>query len=194
MALLRCSWVSPPSFSLSCPARLLMPTKLPCASYRDIPYSSVAFRCFSVWLVSASSTERSWVPASAPMMPWCANAANVPTVVSILRPNLLAVEPTLFNASPKSLTLPRASPAPAASRSAICVASAPVKLNWAMAELMYSAAWPTSMPSDAARFNAPLKPPERISEVDRPALPSSLMASADSVAEYMVSAPASMAA
>lgn len=74
------------------------------------------------------------------------------------------------------------------------VASAPVRLNWAMAELMSSAASATSMPSDAARSSAPFRPPERMSDVLMPALPSSLIASAASVAEYTVSAPASMAA
>ena len=59
---------------------------------------------------------------------------------------------------------------------------------------MYSAASPTAIPSDAARFKAPDKPPVRISVTLMPALPRSLIASAESVALYTVLAPASMAA
>ena len=58
------------------------------------------------------------------------------------------------------------------------VASAPVRLNWAMAELMSSAASATSMPSDAARSECAVQAAERMSDVLMPALPSSLIASA----------------
>ena len=48
---------------------------------------------------------------------------------------------------------------------------------------IYSAASPTAMPSDAARFKAPVNPPVRMSVTLIPALPRSLIASAESEAE-----------
>ena len=59
---------------------------------------------------------------------------------------------------------------------------------------MSSAASATCMPSEAARFNAPDRPPESTSAVLMPALASSLIAFADSVALNTVLLPASNAA
>ena len=63
-----------------------------------------------------------WVPASAPMVPFWANRASTPVVSWMFMPKLFACAPQLFNASPKSETLPTALPAPAASVLATCEA------------------------------------------------------------------------
>ena len=60
----------------------------------------------------------SWVPASAPMVPFWAKSARTPVVSCTFMPKLFACAPQLFNASPKSETLPTALPAPAAKVSA----------------------------------------------------------------------------
>ena len=52
-----------------------------------------------------------------------------------------------------------------------------------VAEAAISAASPTAMLSEAARFSAPDRPPERMSDVETPAFASCSMASAASVAE-----------
>ena len=182
-AALRCSWLMPDRPCCSWPATPASPMNSPLASYTLMPSSSMRLCALSVGLASRWSMVLRLVPASLPIMPALANAASVPVVSCMLMPMLLDTKPAWFNARPRSWAEPTALPAPAASASATWVDSAPVRLNCLSVVAMSSAASPTAMPSDAARFSAPLKPPERISEVDRPALPSSLMASADSVAE-----------
>ena len=181
-AALRCCCDNPLSEFFNCPAKFSKPTKLPDASYALMPSSSICAWASLVGFDRRCSIVFSEVPASEPIMPAFANAANVPTVSVMLTPMLLAIRPAWFNARPRSWAEPTALPAPAASASATLPASAPSRLNCLSVVLISSAASPTCMPSDAARFNAPDRPPERMSAVDRPALPNASMPSAASFA------------
>ena len=194
MAALRSSSVKPDILDFSSPATPANPMKFPCASYTLIPSASISFAAAVLGLARASSMDLRLVPASELIMPLLAKADSVPTVSSILRPKELATMPHWDRPRPRSWAEPWAAAAPDASASATRPASEPVRLNWASVELISSAASATCMPSEAARFSAPVRPPARMSLVDRPALASSTMAFADSVALYTVLAPASMAA
>ena len=160
-----------------------MPTKLPEASYALMPSSFMVAAASLDGAASFMSMLFNCVPASAPMVPFWAKRLRTPVVSWMLMPKLLACAPQLLSASPKSLTLPTALPAPAASVSATCEAWLPDKWNIDNALAMYSAASPTAMPSEAARLRAPVRPPESMSVTLMPALPRSLIASADSLAE-----------
>ena len=181
-AALRCSCVRPPRDVFSWPAKFSRPTNWPDASYALMPSSSICACASLVGLDRRWSIVFNEVPASEPIMPALANADSVPTVSVMLTPMLFAIRPAWFNARPRSCADPTALPAPAASASATLPASAPSRLNCLSVVLISSAASPTCIPSDAAKFNAPDRPPERMSAVDRPALPNASMPSAASFA------------
>ena len=181
-AALRCSCVNPLIEVFSWPAKFSRPTNWPDASYALMPSSSICACAALVGLDRRWSIVFNEVPASEPIMPALANADSVPTVSVMLTPMLFAIRPAWFNARPRSCADPTALPAPAASASATLPASEPSRLNCLSVVLISSAASPTCIPSDAARFNAPDRPPERMSVVDRPALPNASMPSAASLA------------
>ena len=179
----RCSSVNPLSAVCSTPANFDRPMKFPFASYALIPRRSISFCASFDWGVSRCSMLLKEVPASDPTTPAFANAVNPAVVSSIDRPAFAATEPTCFIASVMSRTEPCALPAPAARRSAMWGMSFPDRENWAMAAAAASAASPTSIWPAAARFSAPTSPPDRMSFVDTPALPSSVIDRAASDAE-----------
>ena len=87
-----------------------------------MPNSFIVLAASADGAASFISMLFNWVPASAPMVPFCANRASTPVVSCTFMPKLFACAPQLFNASPKSETLPTALPAPAAKVSATCEA------------------------------------------------------------------------
>jgi hypothetical protein len=158
------------------------------------PSSAIRLADFSLGAWIAWSMVLKLVPASDPSRPADANAARPPVVSSMERPAAEAIRPDWFRAIPRSSTDPIALPAPAASRSATCGRSLPDRLNWVMAVEAMPAASATSICPAAARDSAPFRPPPMMSLADTPAFAISVMASAASVAEKAVSAPAFIAA